>query len=374
MSKARIAQALLLAASLCLARLSYGAPEPPEIKDDLSRESLLSALKQSRTFLDRLPDSRALASRPRKITAGEMKSSLYRLGELLSSSAQPEKLAQAIRSRFDFVSPAPARDAEELLVTGYYLPFVDASLSETPVYRYPVYRRPDDLVGVPPRITGEKIAGPYLSRREIDVLGGLKGKGYEIAWVKDPVDLFFLHIQGSGLIRLEDGRTLQLNYAANNGRPYTSIGKILLDENKLAPEELSAARLRRYLTEHPAEREALFVRNERYIFFRFVEGGPFGSLEVALTPGRSVAADAEYFPRGAPAFLQTRLPIVDGAGNLAGWRPVSRFVVAQDSGAAIRGPGRLDLYFGSGQEAEQSAGFMKTSGRVYILLERKTRP
>ena len=373
MSKTPVALAFILVASLCLAALSYGGPEPLEIKDDLSRESLLSALQQSRTFLDRLPDGRVLASRPRKITAGEMKSSLQRFGEILASWTQPEKLAQMIRSRFDFVSAAPVRDGEELLVTGYYLPFVEASLSETPVYRYPVYRKPDDLVGVPPRITGEKISGPYLSRREIDGLGKLKGKGYEIAWVKDPVELFFLHIQGSGLLRLDDGRTVQLNYAANNGRPYTSIGKILLDEHRLAPEELSAARLRRYLSEHPEEREALFARNERYIFFRFVEGGPYGSLEVALTPGRSVAADSEYFPRGAPAFLQTRLPIVDGAGNLAGWRPVSRFVVAQDSGAAIRGPGRLDLYFGAGDEAEQSAGFMKTNGRVYILLERKPR-
>jgi membrane-bound lytic murein transglycosylase A len=339
----------------------------------MSRESLLSAVQQSRTFLDRLPEKRVIASRPRKITVGEMKSSLRRFTETLDLWSQPEKLEQAMRARFDFIAPDSGPERQELLVTGYYLPVVEGSLSETPVYRYPIYRKPDDLTGVAPRLSGEKISGPYLSRREIDILGALKGKGYEIAWVKDPVDLFFLHIQGSGLLRLADGRTLQLNYAASNGRPYTSIGKILLDEGKIAPEELSAPRVRRYLAEHFEASRALLARNERYIFFRFVEGGPYGSLEVPLTPGRSVAAAAEYFPRGAPAFLASRLPVVDAAGTLAAWRPFSRFVVAQDSGAAIRGPARLDLYFGAGDEAGQAAGFMKSGGRVFILLEKKER-
>jgi membrane-bound lytic murein transglycosylase A len=372
MSKTAAALRLVLPALLALTTAVSGG-DFPDIKDDLSRESLISAVRQSRVYLDRVPDNRVLASRPRSITAAEMKSTLQRFTEALALWDKPERLAEAMRSRFDFVAPPSSAEAKELLVTGYYLPLVDASLSETAVYRYPIYRKPDDLVGVLPRLSGEKIAGPYLSRREIDILGALKGKGYEIAWVKDPVDLFFLHIQGSGILRLPDGRTLQLNYAANNGRPHTSIGKILLDEGKMTPDELSAPRVRRYLAEHPDDSPALLARNERYIFFRFVEGGPFGSLEVPLTPGRSVAADAEYFPRGMPVFLTTRLPIVDAAGDIAGWRPASRFVVAQDSGAAIRGPGRLDLYFGAGDEAGQAAGFMKSGGTVYLLLEKKQR-
>jgi membrane-bound lytic murein transglycosylase A len=370
MSKAAIALSVILLAAHGVVSV---AAEPLEIKDDLSRESLLAAIEKSRVFLDRLPDQRVIASRPRKITAAEMKSSLQRFVEALAFWDQPEKMAEAIRSSFDLVRPVSLREEKDLLVTGYYLPLIEGSLTESAVYRYPVYRKPDDLVGVTPRITGEKMPPPYLTRRDIDVRGALKGKGYEIAWVKDPIDLFFLHIQGSGLLKLEDGRTLQLNYAASNGRPYTSIGKILLDEGKVLPEELSAPRLRRYLAEHAGERAALFARNERYVFFRFVEGGPFGSLEVQLTAGRSVAADADYFPRAAPVFLQTRLPLVDAVGNLAGWRSVSRFVVAQDSGAAIRGAARLDLYFGAGDEAGQIAGFTKSGGAAYILLEKKSR-
>jgi membrane-bound lytic murein transglycosylase A len=371
MSKTSVALRIVVPL-LCFAATAW-AGDVPDIKDDLSRDSLISAVRQSRVYLDRLPDNRVLASRPRSITAGEMKSTLQRFTETLAFWDRPQKLADAMRSRFDFVAPQSTAEPKDLLVTGYYLPLIDASLSETPVYRYPIYRKPDDLAGVLPRLSGEKIAGPYLSRREIDMLGALKGKGYEIAWAKDPVDLFFLHIQGSGILRLPDGRTLQLNYAANNGRQHTSIGKILLDEGKMTPDEMSAPRVRRYLVEHPDETPALLARNERYIFFRFVEGGPYGSLEVPLTPGRSVAADAEYFPRGMPVFLTTRLPVLDAAGEIAGWRPAARFVVAQDSGAAIRGSARLDLYFGAGDDAGQAAGFMKSGGKVYLIVEKKQR-
>jgi membrane-bound lytic murein transglycosylase A len=163
-----------------------------------------------------------------------------------------------------------------------------------------------------------------------------------------------------------------LNFAAANGRPYTSIGKILIEEGKLRAEEVSAARLRKYLREHPEERERLFMRNERYVFFRFVENGPLGSLDIPLTPGRSVAADAGHFPAGALAFLVGRRPVLDGAGDLAGWRQFSRFVLVQDAGAAIRGPRRLDLYFGSGEEAGGPAGFMNSPGRLYFLLRKRS--
>jgi membrane-bound lytic murein transglycosylase A len=337
------------------------AAEAPELRDDLPRDSLLAALNQSRAYLDKLPDDRVIAARPRKITAADMKSSLRRFGETLDLWGQPEKFADAIRARFDFIAPATGTEKKELLVTGYYLPLVDARLTESAAYGYPLYRKPDGSLA-------------SLSRREIDILKRLKGKGYEIAWVKDPIDVFFIHAQGSALLRLEDGRTVQLNYAANNGRPYTSIGKILIDEKKIASDEMSAQRLRRYLAEHPAGRDALLARNERYVFFRFIEGGPLGSLEAQLTPGRSVAADPDYFPRGGPLFLKSRLPVVDAKGGLGGWRTFSRFVFAQDSGAAIRGPGRLDLYFGAGDEAGDGAGFMKSGGSVYILLEKKSGP
>ena len=341
--------------------------EPLVIHDDLDPGSLRQAAQRSLEYFAKIPGARIIAERPRKITARQAKESLASLLELTEPWNEPRKLSQAIHARFDLVPSAADQAERDILVTGYYRPVIDGSLTPSGVYRFPIYKKPTDLVESP-----GGAPAPYFSRREIDVLGRLRGKGHEIAWVKDPVELFFLHIQGSGIVRLENGRTLQLNFAAANGRPYTSIGKILIDEGKLRAEEVSAARLRQYLRERPEERERLFVRNERYVFFRFVDSGPLGSLNVELTPGRSVAADASYFPAGAAALLVGRRPVVDGAGNLAGWRPFSRFVLVQDAGAAIRGPQRLDLYFGSGDEAGGPAGFMNSRGRLYLVLRKKT--
>jgi len=294
-------------------------------------------------------------------------------------------MAQEIRSRFDLWGPSGDEEREGVLFTGYHQPIIEGSLVRTGVFRYPIYAKPKDLieaelVTLGPQPRAEKVFGrlsgdhfvPYFSRHEIDNLGRLKGKGYEMAWVKDPVDLFFLHIQGSGILRLEDGRLLRVNYAASNGRPYKSIGKILIDHGKMAQEDVSMQRLRRYLKDHPEEREALFTQNERYIFFRFVKRGPLGSLEVPLTPGRSIATDSRLFPKGALAFIVTRKPILDGSGNLVGWAPFSRFVLNQDTGSAIEGPRRVDLYFGSGHDSGLAAGAMRSEGKLYFLIKKKT--
>jgi membrane-bound lytic murein transglycosylase A len=217
------------------------------------------------------------------------------------------------------------------------------------------------------RLNGEQLV-PYYSRREIDGMGRLKNKGYEIAWAKDPIDLFFLHVQGSGMLRLRDGSTLAVGYAASNGRAYRSIGRVLVERGKMAAEEVTMQRLRQYLREHPAERDEILAQNESYIFFRFLSGGPLGSLEVALTPGRSIATDARIFPKAALALLVSQKPVFDVEGRLARWQPFTRFVVNQDAGSAIKGENRVDLFFGAGELAGQSAGVMKSPGRLYFFL------
>jgi len=355
----------------------------PLFNDDLDQDSLRRAIHRSLEFLAKLPPDRSVGEQPRKITAAEVKESLIAFLSLLDLWDQPDKLNEEIRSRFELYPMSDAAEGEALF-TGYYRPLIEGRLTETAEYRYPIYRRPDDLVemepgSVLPELRGEKVVGrleenrlvPYPSRYEIDALGRLKGKGYEIAWVKDPVDLFFLHIQGSGIMRLEDGRQVQLNYAASNGRQYKAIGRLLIDSGKIPEQEISMQRLRRYLMEHPEERDALFAQNESYVFFRFVNGGPLGSLEVPLTPGRSIATDSRLFPKGALAFVVSRKPVLDATGNLTGWQSFSRFVLNQDTGSAIRGPRRVDLYFGSGHEAGMAAGVMKTNGKVYFLLKKK---
>ena len=217
------------------------------------------------------------------------------------------------------------------------------------------------------RIEGESFV-PYYSRREIDDLGSLRGRGYEIAWVKDPIDLFFLHIQGSGVLRLPDGSQIKVGYAGANGRAYRSIGRLLIDDGKIPREEMSMQRLRRYLTDHPDERSEIMAYNESYVFFRFLRDGPVGSLEVPITPGRSIATDSRLFPKGALAFIYTQKPVLDPTGQLIGWTPFLRFVLNQDTGGAIRGPQRVDLYFGTGDSAAASAGYMNSPGKLYFVL------
>jgi len=358
-------------------------PESRLFEDDLDRESLSRAIQQSLNYLTKIPPDRLVGEEPRQFTAQEVKESLLSFKELLDLWDQPEVLANEIQSRFDLYQPGGHGEGGEVLVTGYYQPIIEGSLTESPDHRFPVYQRPGDLIEVDlgnfrPQLRGEKVAGriaggrfvPYLSRHEIDGLGRLRGKGYEIAWVKDPVELFFLHIQGSGILQLGDDRLHHLNYAASNGRPYRSIGKVLLDNGKMEKDEISMQGLLRYLRDHPEERDTLFAQNERYIFFRFVENGPLGSLEVPLTPGRSLATDVNL-PKGALAFLVTRRPLVDNSGKFVGWQPFSRFVLNQDTGIAIQGPKRADLYFGSGEKAGLAAGRMNAPGRLYFLIKKR---
>jgi membrane-bound lytic murein transglycosylase A len=353
----------------------------PVFKDDLDRDSLHRAIHRSLEFLQRIPPDRFVGEWPEKITAEEVKTSLLSFMERLELVHKPVALRDFIRSRFRVRRSEGERGNGEVLFTGYYQPVIAASLVETKEFKHPIYGKPEDLVELEAvsggsdsqlekrigRMDGDRFV-PYFSRHEIDVLGRLKGRGYEIAWGKDPVDLFFLHIQGSGLLRLQDSRMVPLNYAGANGRPYTSIGRILAESGKIPREKITMQRLRRYLRDHPGERDALLALNESYVFFRLGRDGPMGNLEVPLTPGRSIATDSRIYPKGALAFVVTRRPVLNARGEVVRWRPVTRFVLNQDTGSAIRGPGRVDLYFGSGPQAGSAAGAMRSSGELYLLL------
>jgi len=351
----------------------------PRIADDLDPESLRSAIQQSVSYLKRLPPDRVVGEQPRRFTAAEVLNSLLAFDELLDRRDCPECWAKEFDGRFELIPSSTDAASLDVLFTGYYQPVIEGSLVSTAVYRYPLYGKPADLIAaeqvtlrpvpkterVVGRLEGESFV-PYYSRREIDDLGSLRGRGYEIAWVKDPIELFFLHIQGSGILKLPDGRRVGVGYAAQNGRAYRSIGRLLIDNGKIPQEEMAMQRLRLYLREHPEEMSEILAYNESYVFFRFVEG-PLGSLEVPVTAGRSIATDLRLFPKGALAFIETREPVIDDAGRLAGWRPFSRIVLNQDAGGAIRGFQRVDLFFGTGDQAAAAAGYMNSRGRLYFL-------
>jgi membrane-bound lytic murein transglycosylase A len=352
----------------------------PRLTDDLDRESLHTALRRSVSYLEKLPPDRIVGEQPRPFTAREVLDSLLAFEKLLDSWECQDCWLRDFNKRFDVIPSSVDSALEAVLFTGYYQPVIEGSLVRTAEYAHPIYSVPADLIvterlNLQPSQTAEKMIGRlqgeefvlYHSRLEIDELGALRGRGYEIAWVKNPIDLFFLHIQGSGILQLEDGQRLLIGYAGANGRPYRSIGRLLIDRGKIPQEEMSMQRLRQYLSDHPEEQKEIFSYNESYVFFRFLQEGPLGNIEVPLTAGRSIATDARLFPIGALAFISTERPVLDAAGRLMGWQPFSRFVLNQDTGGAIRGLQRADLFFGTGVEAEAAAGYMNRPGKLYFV-------
>ena len=265
-------------------------------------------------------------------------------------------------------------DGDTGLITGYYEPELEGARRPNDAYKVPLYTRPRDLVTVDLSEFGDayaedRLAGrvedgrlkPYFSRAQI-VDGALAGQGLEIVWVADPVEAFFLQIQGSGRVRLPDGEVMRLGYAATNGLPYTAIGRELVAEGALALENVSLQSIRAWLRANPQRRRDILDRNRSYVFFRELRGeGPIGTQGVALTPGRSLAVDRRFLPLGVPLWIDAPDPLDPEI-------PLRRLTVAQDTGGAIRGAVRGDLFCGAGTEAEERAGRMRSPGRYYVLL------
>lgn len=270
-------------------------------------------------------------------------------------------------------------DAADGLLTGYYEPEIDAALKRHGPYRTPIYGRPSDLVTVDlsafrddlsGRITGRVERGrlvPYPARAAIDG-GALAGVAPVVAWARDPVDLFFLQIQGSGRLRLPDGRTVGIGYAAANGRPYYAIGRSLIASGAIPRERMSMQAIRAWLDAHPDRATALLHENDSYVFFALRDGpGPVGAEGTVLTPGRSLAVDPRFWPYGLPLWIDT-------AAAEPGQPRLRRLVVAQDTGGAIRGALRGDLFWGSGPEAEAGAGILRAAARFHVLLPASVDP
>jgi membrane-bound lytic murein transglycosylase A len=355
--------------------------EPAPFGDDLDADSLRTAVRYSLEYLQKLPPDRVVGVQPRRFTAQEIIASLKAFDKLLDDWRCAACFSREFHARFELIPSSADSEFSQVLFTGYYQPVIDGSLVPTEKFRYPLYGRPADLI-IAEEVTldgpakVEKVIGraegerflPYYTRREIDEAGLLRGRGLEIAWVADPVELFFLHIQGSGILRLPDGHQLSVGYAAQNGWPYRSIGRLLIDGGKIAKEEMSMQRLRRYLNDNPREQSEILAYNESYVFFRVNQAGALGSLEVPVSAGRSIATDSRLFPKGALVLIQTEIPVIDNAGRLAGWRPVTRFVLNQDTGGAIRGLQRADIYFGTGSQAEGLAGYMNRQGKMFFVI------
>jgi membrane-bound lytic murein transglycosylase A len=268
------------------------------------------------------------------------------------------------------------------LVTGYYEPLLRGARAKSPAFSVPLYGPPADMLTVElgdlyPELKGKRVRGrlqgrkvvPYFKRAELLDNPSLKGR--ELVWVDDEIAAFFLEVQGSGRVQLSDGQTIRLAYADQNGQPYRSIGRYLVERGEMTLEQASAQSIRRWIELHPQRLREVLNANPSVVFFREERiddpsQGPLGALGVPLTPGRSIAVDPQFVPLGAPVFLATTQPASD--------QPLQRLVMAQDTGGAIRGIIRADLFWGFGAAAGESAGRMRQQGRMWLLWPKGAAP
>jgi membrane-bound lytic murein transglycosylase A len=290
-------------------------------------------------------------------------------------AANPAAARRFFEAQFRPYRALNEHGGDEGLITGYYEPLLHGSRKASSRYRFPLYGVPDDLLVVDlsqlhPELKGRRVRGrlegrrvvPYYSRAQIESKPA-PFNAKILYWVDDPIDLFFLQVQGSGQIRLDSGERVRIGYGDQNGHPYRSIGRFLIDRGELAPDKASMQAIKEWARQNPDKLPEVLQHNASYVFFRELASdlpGPLGGLGVPISAGRSLAVDPHHVPLGAPVYLATTWPNTQ--------RPLQRLVMAQDTGSAIRGPIRGDYFWGFGDQAGVQAGRMRQSGRMWVLL------
>lgn len=355
-----------------------------------TRSGLIKAAKKTLEYLktsQSLPKSFKLGDRD--YAPGILTASVEELIRISSRAATPEVFAAEIRKNFDVFQSVGSDGQGRVVFSSYYQPMLQASRKKTKEYAVPLYGRPADMVYVDLDAFGKKngadvLVGrldaktkrivPYFSRSDIDVKKKLAGKGLEVAWLKDKFQALDLHIQGSGILKFPDGKEVLAKYAATNGLNYNSVGLTLVNAKIIPKEEITREKLKDYLRTHPEAEDWLLAQNPRFTFFELAalppDGEPFGSIQQSLTPSRSIAIDPLLAPLGSIAYFTVPAPQADKAGNLLGVFPSSRFAMAMDTGGAIKGPGRVDIYVGHGKQAEVMAPAQWHEGKLYFLVKK----
>ena len=338
-------------------------------------EDLRRALGYSIEYYERLPADQRFRYGSVEYSPEEMIASHQHFLRIfdLPEVERLEKLQQ------DFLWFESLNKKNQAFFTGYYEPLLKGSLNESEKFPVPLYTVPGDLVTVNLSNFDEKYGNgilrgkivdqkfvKYDDRNEISYQNSLEGRATPLAWVNNDIELFFLQIQGSGVIELPNRDLYRVNYADQNGHPYRAIGKILLGE--IPREKMSLKSLKEYLYDHPERVQEILNYNPSYTFFRQIPGdGPLGNIEVPLTPERSIAMDHRLVPKGGLVFYETNLPSEFSPSK----KILQRFAVVQDTGGAIRGHGRADIFWGRGTPAEKIAGPMKENGKIFLLVARK---
>jgi membrane-bound lytic murein transglycosylase A len=346
------------------------------LRDDMDRASLRKVLKNQFDVMQEADLTQKVYLGQWTLTLGQLRKNLQAFMDLIDENLPPREFSNRVQEEY-VLHKAGKGKKKQFVITGYYTPVIEASMVQTEEYQYPLYRMPSDesnfrLVSQSHEsapATKPKTWKRY-TREQIDRDGVLKGKGLEIAWLKDDLDRFFLHIQGSGTLKFRDGTTQGVQYISANSYTYKGIGKLMVRDGAIKLSQGSMQGIKHYLRNNPHDIPKYFFQNKRYIYFNFSDLDPLGSGGGELVAGRSIATDKSYYPAGALAFLKFRKPVLDSEGRIKRWIPTSRFVADQDTGNAIRGPGRADLYFGKGHLSGAQAGHFKERGEIYYLMKK----
>ncbi|WP_321418670.1 MltA domain-containing protein [uncultured Desulfobacter sp.] len=354
----------------------------PEFTDAFFLQDLGRSIDQSLVYFKRVPATRTYAYGRDVYTAAHMILSLETFKNFLETKPSTKNLNRFIRERYT-VYKSVGGSKKDVLFTGYFEPTYPGSRTPGPEFPWPVYPMPDDLFQVDLSEFSDAYKGhkrlmarvdpksrrvrPYYTRKQINRQSDFQQKAPPVVWLANRIDRFFLEIQGSGRVALPHGEIVRLHYAGVNGRKYSAVGRYLIDQNEVPKEKMSMQTIRKWLTAHPERMDEVLFTNESFVFFKEGEGGPFGCINVAVTPVRSIATDTKLFPKGGLAFIQTALPVAVGQPKEA-WPRASLFVLNQDTGGAINGPGRVDLFCGAGDWADYTAGHMVARGQLYFLV------
>ena len=329
------------------------------------REALLAAIDNSLAYLETpasVDDYKNYSVSG--VTHDRVRRSLIRFRTILLESSSAADLQAAIANEFSFYQSIGQDGTGTVAFTGYFEPTYAASLTKTAEYKYPLYKSPPNL---------DTWADPQPTRLELEGADGLQAdqgplKGLELVWLSSRLEAFLTQVQGSARLQLTNGSTLSVGYDGRTNYSYTSMGRALIDDGIISEDELSLPVLIKYFEQNPEALDRYLPRNDRFIFFRKTDGAPAtGSLGFPVTAGRSIATDKSVMPPGALGLINLNLPQINSAGEVE-TKPTSRFVLDQDTGGAIKGAGRVDIFIGTGTDAGEVAGLINDTGTLYYLL------
>ncbi len=320
------------------------------------------------------------------LTRGRLIETLEAFQKLLQKNLPQEEFNKKVSDEFLLYRVGKGKN-KKVLFTGYYRPVITASPVPTPRYRFPIYQMPGKDFQMVEKQAGIRLVGSNsgikkirqnksgdnwrsLTREEIDQNGALDNEGLEVAWLENDLERYFLHIQGSGVLEFPDGTRQGVRYQGSNKYSYNSIGKMMIRDGVITPSQGSMQEIKKYFANNPQNISKYLSQNKRYIFFSLSDEGAIGSGGGELVGGRSIATDKSIYPAGGLVFVKIRQPVLDENNNIKSWKPISRFVIDQDTGSAIRGKGRGDFYFGTGKEAGAKAGRYHEKGEVYYLIKK----